>query len=78
MRKLINLRHLNIHGRGLLSKLTNGIGELTSLKTLPTFIVGKDPGCGIKEFESRKSNFPSWLMDQYLTDLAELSLNKIL
>nr|XP_048322648.1 putative disease resistance protein RGA3 [Ziziphus jujuba var. spinosa] len=47
LRKLINLRHLNIYGCGLLSKLPNRIGELTSLKTLPTFIVGREIGCGI-------------------------------
>ncbi|EXB54288.1 Putative disease resistance RPP13-like protein 1 [Morus notabilis] len=38
LRKLINLRHLNICGCELLSELPNGIGELSSLKTLPVFI----------------------------------------
>lgn len=43
---------MNIRGCELLSELPNGIGELSSLKTLPVFIVGKETGCSIADLQN--------------------------
>ena len=42
MRELINLRHLDNHGCIRLTHMPHGMGKLTSLQTLPLFVVGND------------------------------------
>ena len=42
MRELINLRHLDNHGCICLTHMPHGMGKLTSLQTLPLFVVGND------------------------------------
>ncbi|KAL6327876.1 hypothetical protein AAG906_026557 [Vitis piasezkii] len=44
MKKLINLRHLEIDEENKLSYMPRGLGELTNLRTLPLFWVGNDGG----------------------------------
>ncbi|XP_034680206.1 putative disease resistance protein RGA3 isoform X2 [Vitis riparia] len=44
MKKLINLRHLEIDEENKLRYMPRGLGELTNLRTLPLFWVGHDSG----------------------------------
>ncbi|RVX02977.1 putative disease resistance protein RGA3 [Vitis vinifera] len=44
MKKLINLRHLEIDEKNKLSYMPRGLGDLTNLQTLPLFCVGNDSG----------------------------------
>ncbi|XP_034703025.1 putative disease resistance protein RGA3 isoform X2 [Vitis riparia] len=44
MKKLINLRHLEIDEENKLSYMPRGLGDLTNLQTLPLFWVGNDGG----------------------------------
>ncbi|XP_058106842.1 putative disease resistance protein RGA1 [Magnolia sinica] len=51
MKKFIKLRHLEIKGTSALNYLPEGIGALSSLRTLSKFIVGDDRGCKIEELK---------------------------
>ena len=44
MKKLINLRHLEIDGNNELTYMPSGLGELIKLQTLPIFLLGNDSG----------------------------------
>ncbi|PIA50537.1 hypothetical protein AQUCO_01200006v1 [Aquilegia coerulea] len=46
VRKMINLRHIHVKN---LSCMPSGLGQLTSLRTLPLFVVGKGRGCKLNE-----------------------------
>ncbi|XP_044490289.1 putative disease resistance RPP13-like protein 1 [Mangifera indica] len=52
MGNLINLRHLNILKVNSLEHMPHRIGKLTSLQTLPKFVLGKDVGSGLAELKS--------------------------
>jgi hypothetical protein len=53
IKKLVNLRHLEIEGCNKLAYMPRGLGQLTNLQTLSTFVVHKDPlsrhSSGLKE-----------------------------
>ncbi|XP_042476219.1 putative disease resistance RPP13-like protein 1 [Macadamia integrifolia] len=51
MKYLCNLLHLDISWCRHLSSMPQGIGRLSSLKTLSKFPVSKDDGCGIRELK---------------------------
>ncbi|KAL5792050.1 hypothetical protein ACOSP7_000644 [Xanthoceras sorbifolium] len=46
---LVNLRHLYVASCRNLISMSHGIGRLTSLQTLPSFVVGRAPGCGLHQ-----------------------------
>ena len=46
MKKLINLRHLEINVWNILRYIPGGLGELTQLQTLPLFWVGNENDSG--------------------------------
>ncbi|XP_044483667.1 putative disease resistance RPP13-like protein 1 [Mangifera indica] len=52
MGNLINLRHLNMDLVDCLEGMPLNIGKLTYLRTLPTFVVGKGNGSGLRELKS--------------------------
>ncbi|KAL9177378.1 hypothetical protein ABFS82_01G054700 [Erythranthe guttata] len=54
MRCLINLRHLFLEGCRSLKEMPSKIGELTSLKTLSVFIVGRNRGNRLEELQCLK------------------------
>ncbi|XP_022756850.1 putative disease resistance RPP13-like protein 1 [Durio zibethinus] len=49
IRRLINLRHLDIRDTPKLQEMPLGLGNLTSLRVLPKFIVGKAGGLMLRE-----------------------------
>ncbi|KAH9715476.1 putative disease resistance RPP13-like protein 1 [Citrus sinensis] len=51
---LINLHHLNNSNTDSLEEMPIGIGKLTSLQTLCSFVVGKDSGSGLRELKLLK------------------------
>ncbi|XP_043698632.1 putative disease resistance RPP13-like protein 1 [Telopea speciosissima] len=51
MKYLCSLQHLDISWCRYLSSMPQGIGRLSSLKTLSKFPVSKDDGCGIRELK---------------------------
>ncbi|KAK9232401.1 hypothetical protein WN943_022647 [Citrus x changshan-huyou] len=51
---LINLDHLNNSNTDSLEEMPIGIGKLTSLQTLCSFVVGKDSGSGLRELKLLK------------------------
>ena len=48
IRRLVNLRHLDISGMSL-KEMSLQMGQLRNLQKLNTFVVGKHNGCSIKE-----------------------------
>ncbi|KAK3194408.1 hypothetical protein Dsin_025718 [Dipteronia sinensis] len=49
---LVNLQHLNVNSCRNLLSMPEGIGRLTSLQTLSSFVVGRAPGCGLYQLNS--------------------------
>ncbi|XP_021837760.2 putative disease resistance RPP13-like protein 1 isoform X2 [Spinacia oleracea] len=52
MRKLINLRHLDFDVLHQLRSMPQGMGALTSIRTLSAFLVGVEEGCSIRQLKS--------------------------
>nr|XP_051211993.1 putative disease resistance protein RGA3 [Lolium perenne] len=51
MKYMISLRHLYLDGCNSLACMPADIGHLSYLRTLTRYVVGNDPGCGIKELK---------------------------
>ncbi|XP_047267880.1 putative disease resistance RPP13-like protein 1 [Capsicum annuum] len=51
IRKLVNLKHLDIYGCTSLNMLPGGIGQMRSLQTLPIYIVSNTAGSDISELQ---------------------------
>ncbi|KAK2649826.1 hypothetical protein Ddye_017315 [Dipteronia dyeriana] len=49
---LVNLQHLYVDSCRNLLSMPEGIGRLTSLQTLSSFVVGRAPGCGLYQLNS--------------------------
>ncbi|KAK4848918.1 hypothetical protein QYF36_018623 [Acer negundo] len=49
---LVNLQHLYVNSCRNLLSMPEGIGRLTSLQTLSSFVVGRAPGCGLHQLNS--------------------------
>uniref|UniRef100_A0A2N9IDX3 NB-ARC domain-containing protein n=1 Tax=Fagus sylvatica TaxID=28930 RepID=A0A2N9IDX3_FAGSY len=55
MKNLVKLRHLDLDIKRQLSSMPLELGKLTSLQTLHAFIVGKEEGCQIGEFQKLRN-----------------------
>uniref|UniRef100_A0A2N9IC70 Uncharacterized protein n=1 Tax=Fagus sylvatica TaxID=28930 RepID=A0A2N9IC70_FAGSY len=55
MKNLVKLHHLDLDIKRQLSSMPSELGKLTSLQTLHAFIVGKDEGCQIGEFQKLRN-----------------------